>query len=126
VSDLSPKAERGDADPLDICVLSERPINRSEIILNAKVIGGLEAIDQGEADHKIIAVLENDNIWGRAENVDDVPEVLIERLRHYFATYKMMPGEKAAAMQIEGLIDAGHARSVVEAAMKDYLEEYGE
>jgi inorganic pyrophosphatase len=54
---LSPDAERGDADPLDICVISERPLTRAEVILTARVVGGIQAIDGGEADDKIVAVL---------------------------------------------------------------------
>src|SRR5690349_23829223 len=42
VRNLMPGAERGDRDPLDICVLSERAIMRSEIIVPARVIGGLQ------------------------------------------------------------------------------------
>src|SRR5687767_12496289 len=38
---LAPAASRGDGDPLDICVLSERAITRNEIIVRARVIGGL-------------------------------------------------------------------------------------
>src|SRR5205085_2823182 len=60
---LCPGAEVGDGDPLDICVLSERPIERSEIIVPARVVGGLQVLDRGEADDKIIAVLENDLVW---------------------------------------------------------------
>jgi inorganic pyrophosphatase len=52
-----PNAKYGDADPLDICVLSERPIAKSEIIINARVIGGLSILDGGEADDKIIGVM---------------------------------------------------------------------
>ena len=70
----------GDGDPLDICVLSERPINRSEVILNARVVGGLAANDGGEADDKIIAVLQNDNVWGEARDIGDLPGALVERL----------------------------------------------
>src|SRR3970282_681882 len=33
---LSPKSVRGDGDPLDICVLSERPIQRGEILVRAR------------------------------------------------------------------------------------------
>lgn len=124
VAALTSKASRGDGDPLDICVLSERPINRSEVILNAKVVGGLNMIDKDEADDKIIAVLENDNIWGAAENISDLPEVLIERLRHYFDTYKLIPGE-APHSYIERIYDRDHAIKVIEAAMADYDEEHG-
>src|SRR5690606_19859012 len=41
VGKLMPGASYGDGDPLDICVVSERPIARSEVILDAKVVGGL-------------------------------------------------------------------------------------
>ncbi|MCB0123890.1 MAG: inorganic diphosphatase, partial [Caldilineaceae bacterium] len=116
---------RGDGDPLDICVLSERPINRSEVILNARVVGGLDVNDGGEADDKIIAVLENDNVWGNAKDVEDLPPVLIERLRHYFSTYKMVPGEPSSLV-VERLYGREHALQVVEAAMRDYQEEYGD
>jgi inorganic pyrophosphatase len=51
-------------DPLDICILSERPINRADIIMDVVVIGGLLMEDGGEADDKIIAVLKDDAIWG--------------------------------------------------------------
>src|ERR671936_287631 len=56
---LAPGATRGDGDPLDICVLSERAINRNEVIVRCRVIGGLQMIDASEADDKIIGVLEN-------------------------------------------------------------------
>ena len=70
---LAPAAKRGDGDPLDICVLSERAIARNEIIVRARVIGGLQMIDDGEADDKIISVLENDYVWGGARDISDVP-----------------------------------------------------
>jgi inorganic pyrophosphatase len=124
VAALSTTAERGDGDPLDICVLSERPINRSEVILNARVVGGLDVNDGGEADDKIIAVLENDNVWGNAQDVSDLPPILVERLRHYFATYKLVPGEPSSLI-VERLYDREHALKVIEAAMRDYQEEYG-
>jgi len=121
---LSPASERGDRDPLDICVISERPINRSEVILSARVVGGIQAIDGGEADDKIIAVLNNDEFWQKAEDLSDLPGILVERLRHYFATYKMVPGE-TAQMSIEKVYDRDHALRVVSAAIKDYDEAYG-
>ncbi|MGH8465294.1 MAG: inorganic pyrophosphatase, partial [Pseudomonas sp.] len=88
VRDLMEGAARGDGDPLDICVITERPISKTEIILNAKVIGGLPMLDGGEADDKIIAVLQNDPLFGDVEDISELPPALIERLRHYFLTYK--------------------------------------
>jgi inorganic pyrophosphatase len=124
VAKLSATAERGDGDPLDICVLSERPIARSEVILNARVVGGIDIDDHGEADDKIIAVLQNDLVWGKAEDISDLPEVLVERLRHYFATYKMIAGEEVQ-LHVKETYGCEHALKVVEAAMADYYDEYG-
>jgi inorganic pyrophosphatase len=124
VAKLSISALRGDGDPLDICVLSERPINRSEVILTARVVGGLDVNDGGEADDKIIAILQNDNVWGNARDITDLPDILIERLRHYFSTYKMIPGEESH-LKVERTYGVEHAHQVVEAAVADYYEEYG-
>ncbi|HEX6384938.1 MAG TPA: inorganic pyrophosphatase [Anaerolineae bacterium] len=120
---LSPKSDRGDGDPLDVCVISERPINRAEVILTARVIGGIQMIDGGEADDKIIAVLENDTFWEKAQDVDDLPSVMVERLRHYFGTYKLVHGQ-TSNISIELTFDRAHAIKVIEAAIEDYKEEY--
>jgi inorganic pyrophosphatase len=119
VRKLSPGAKRGDGDPLDICVLSERAITRNEIIVRCRVIGGLQMIDGGEADDKIVAVLENDYVWGAARDVSDVPSVLVERLQHYFLTYKLVPGRRPQA-RIARVYGRQYALRVVKAAMADY------
>jgi len=124
VKALSPTAERGDGDPLDICVLSERPINRAEVILNARVIGGIHMIDHGEADDKIVAILHNDSVWENVHDVSELPSAFLQRLRHYFATYKTMPGEQVE-VSIERVYNAEHAVKVVQAAMDDYNEVFG-
>ncbi len=124
VAALSESADEGDGDPMDICVLSERPIDRAEILLPARVLGGLRLIDRGEADDKIIAVLDNDTIWKTARDLADVPEELVERLRHYFTTYKLMPG-KPADVTIEEIYGAETAAKVVQASLEDYRDTYG-
>jgi inorganic pyrophosphatase len=120
---LSPAARRGDGDPLDICVLSERAIARNEIIVRCRVIGGLQMIDNGEADDKIISVLENDDVWRGARNVGDVPSVLVERLQHYFLTYKVVPRQRSKA-RIAKVYGRAHALRVVRAAMADYKDNF--
>lgn len=119
VSRLAPAAKRGDGDPVDICVLSERQIARNEIIIRCRVIGGLQMIDRGEADDKLVSVLEGDYMWGEARDITDVPSVLIERLQHYFLTYKLVPGQRAQA-RITSIYGRSHAHKVVLAAMADY------
>lgn len=117
---LCPGATRGDGDPLDICVLSERPISRGEIIVPAVVVGGIQLIDRDEADDKIIAVLEGDFVWGDVSEVDELPPILVERLEHYFATYKLVPGATQRQIEVRKIYGREHACRVVEAAMADY------
>ena len=119
VAALCPGAERGDGDPLDICVLSERPITRAEIIVPARVVGGLQLLDRGEADDKIIAVVEGDLVWGGATDLAGLPPIMVERLRHYFETYKLVPGEKAQ-IAVQRAYGVEHAARVVGAAVADY------
>jgi inorganic pyrophosphatase len=119
VRKLSPTSKRGDGDPLDICVLSERAITKSEILVRCRVVGGLQMVDAGDADDKIIAVLDNDLVYGAARDVRDLPKVLVERLRHYFETYKLVP-ERPNVARIERVYGRAHAEKVVRAAMRDY------
>lgn len=126
VGGLSDKTKIGDGDPLDLCVLSERPIDRTEVILSARPIGGIHMIDSGEADDKIISVLDNDRYYKDVQSISDLPEVIIERLQHYFSTYKLIPGKNTNDVFVDRVYDRDHAHKVIEAAMQDYEEMFGE
>lgn len=126
IGGLSKHTDKGDGDPLDICVLSERPIDRAEVILSAKVIGGLHMVDHGEADDKIISVLSNDQYYKDVNNLQDLPDVLIERLRHYFGTYKLIPGKSENDVFVDGVYGKEKAEEVIEAAILDYKDMFGE
>ena len=82
---------KGDGDPLDILVLTDRVIPRGDIIVDAIPIGGLRLLDKNEADDKIIAVLKGDYIYGSFNDLIDLPNGTVERIKHYFVTYKDMP-----------------------------------
>lgn len=125
VKALIPGAKAGDGDPLDICVISERPIQNSEIILKARVVGVLPMLDNDEADHKVVAVLENDNMWHDVHEVSQLPKVMVDRLRHYFSTYKMLTPEDAK-VDISAALGREEAEKVVQAAIADYIEHFGE
>lgn len=124
VGALMPEAARGDGDPLDICVISERPISKTEILLNARVVGGFPMLDGGEADDKIIAVLENDPLWSSVDDIAGLPPALIERMRHYFMTYKLIPGEENK-VSIGPAYGFDHAKIVIQASIADYNSEFG-
>lgn len=124
VAAMAEGTDLADGDPLDICVISERPIGQPEVILNAKVVGGLRMIDHGEADDKIIAVLANDNLYAHIEDIHELPSIYVERLRHYFSTYKLVPGEDTP-VEVSDAYGREHAEKVIAAAIADYEETYG-
>lgn len=125
VGSLMPGAVFGDRDPLDICVLSERLVARAEVLLTAQVVGGLPMLDAGEADDKIVAILRGDPVFGDITDIEQVPAALIDRLIHYFSTYKMPRGE-GNPVHVGAPYGRAHAESVVAAAMKDYQEAFGQ
>ncbi len=121
VAALTPLAEAGDMDPLDICVLSQQRIDKSEIIVPARVVGGIQLLDDGEADDKIVALLESDPVFSYAKELRNLPDAVISRIVHYFATYKLdTSGSKPNSIQVLGTYGAEHAFEVIEAAMSDY------
>lgn len=125
VKSLMPGAKSGDNDPLDICVISERPINVAEVILKARIVGGLPMLDTEEADDKIIAVLDRDAMYEQINDVSELPKVLVDRLRHYFSTYKMLSPDDPT-VKIDDAYGREHAEKVINAALQDYIDEFGE
>lgn len=112
----------GDGDPLDVCVLTEKVIPRGDIILKAIPIGGFRLIDGSEADDKIIAVLEGDYIYETFKDIKDCPHKIIERLRHYFLTYKDEPDRINSKVQIIHTYDAKEAEEIIRLSELDYKE----
>ena len=102
----------GDADPLDICVLTERSISHGNILVRAIPIGGMRMLDRDEADDKIVAVLEGDATYGHIREIADCPPVVIDRLRHYFLTYKQPPGSLAPSTEITHVYGRAEPKSL--------------
>ena len=116
----------GDGDPMDVCVLSERPVSHGDILLRAIPIGGLRMIDRGQADDKIIAVLKDDAAYGEWSDIYQVPPTLIDRLRHYFLTYKEVPGESGGVVEIAEVYGRRSAHDVINRSREDYREHFSE
>ena len=110
----------GDGDPLDICVLTEKDVTYGDIIVKARPIGGLRLLDHYQSDDKIIAVLENDALYGEMKDISELPKEISRRLIHYFTTYKDIPGENTKRMEFVGLYDAATAWDVIRRSMEDY------
>jgi inorganic pyrophosphatase len=119
---------KGDGDPLDICVLTEKDFAHGDLFVTVRPIGGLRMIDNGEADDKIIAVLDNDIAFGGINDISEVPAGVIERLEHYFLSYKRPPmkkGEKKPVVEIAAVYGRKEAHEVIRLSMADYEDTYG-
>ena len=109
----------GDGDPLDICVLTEKEVPHGDILAVAIPIGGFRMIDGNQADDKIIAVLKGDIVYGDMTDIDQLPELVVNRLKHYFLTYKDMPGLDADC-EITHIYNAEEAREIIKLSALDY------
>ncbi len=117
---------KGDNDPLDVCVLTERAINHGGVIVRARPIGGLRMFDGEEVDDKIIAVLESDPTYESWSELEHCPPVLIDRIQHYFLTYKDMPGAVGPRVELAGVYGAATAREVISRSQVDYRAKFGD
>lgn len=113
----------GDSDPIDICILTEKEITHGDIILRCRPIGGFRMIDGNEADDKIIGVLYGDAVYGDYKDINDVPELVIDRLKHYFLTYKDLPGNKANT-EITHTYNIDEAHELIQCSMEDYQNKF--
>lgn len=114
----------GDHDPLDICVLSSHNIHGGDLLMEAIPIGGFKMIDKGEADDKIVAVMVGDHAFGHFRDISELPVAEVQRLKHYFLTYKNLPDEPAKC-RIDQVYGAEHAKEVIVASQNDYASRYG-
>lgn len=115
----------GDKDPLDVCVLTLAPVTHSDLLLHAVPVGGLRMIDGNEADDKIIAVLEGDGLYGAYREIADLPPAVVDRLVHYFETYKLKPGATSKPTEVAHTFGRDEAHRVIRAAHEDYAERFG-
>ena len=116
----------GDGDPLDICVLAEKSITHGDILLPVTPIGGLRMIDGNEADDKIIAVMRGDAIYGHMRDIHECPPAQIDRLKHYFLTYKDAPGARKREAEITHVYGREEAQEVIERSRQDYDAKFGD
>ena len=113
----------GDGDPLDICVLTEKTISHGDIIAEVRPIGGFRMLDKNEADDKIIAVLKHDATYNIYNDISELPHVVIDRLRHYFLTYKDLPGEERRT-EITHFYNKEEAFEVIRRSAEDYKNHF--
>jgi inorganic pyrophosphatase len=112
----------GDGDPLDICVLTEKDIASGDILVRAIPIGGFRMIDGNEADDKIVAVLKNDALYGEIKDINELPKNVVDRLKHYFLSYKDMPDSHKQRTEITHIYGKQDALDVIKRSIYDYKD----
>ena len=107
-----------DHDPLDILVLGQEPVNPLTI-MNARPIGLMKMIDQGEDDDKIIAVHVDDPEFSFYPSISDLPPHRMQEVERFFSDYKLLEKKK---VDVQGFLNANAARRSIEEAMQRYQE----
>lgn len=119
----SNKEINGDGDPMDICILTEKEITHGDILVKARPIGGFRMIDKHQADDKIIAVLNNDVMYENFRDISEVPKNVVERLKHYFLTYKDLPGDPSNC-EITHTYGVEEAHDLINRSLEDYKKKF--
>ena len=84
-----------DGDPVDILVLSSKPVVPG-VVIPARPIEMLEMEDEAGIDTKLLAVptLKVDPLFGSYTDINDVPDAIKNKMKHFFENYKTLePGK---------------------------------
>ncbi len=82
-----------DGDPLDILIVSSFSTYPG-CIVDARIIGYLEVIDNGFKDEKLIAVVDKDPRFEQINNIEDLAPHIKMEIKDFFGTYKSLQGIK--------------------------------
>src|SRR5690606_35900903 len=107
-------------DPLDIIVISQIEVDPM-CIVDAKIIGVMRMVDNGEGDDKIIAVAKNDMSVNHINDVSELPPHLTVELQNFFEDYKKLENK---IVVVENYQDAKVAKEIVTKAINNYKENY--
>jgi inorganic pyrophosphatase len=78
-----------DNDPLDILVLTSEPTFPG-CIIESKIIGYLDTIDNGHKDPKIIAVNNVDPRYNHFDEIESIHESILNEIKNFFQNYKQL------------------------------------
>lgn len=104
-----------DGDELDALIITDQPLPTG-IFLEAKVIGVLQFVDDGEVDDKVIVVPADDRQTGDAINsLDDLNDQLKKQIEHHFSHYKDL--KKPGSTVVKGWGDIEEAKTIIKASI---------
>lgn len=100
-----PRTYYSDGDPLDAMVLVSEPTYPG-IVLEARPVGVMKMIDQGDKDNKILMVAEGDPRYKHVKTYTDIPEHNLKEIAHFFQTYKILENKKTEVLGWAGKEEA--------------------
>ncbi len=102
-----------DGDPVDVLVLANHPIIPGAVI-KARPIGVLMMEDESGLDEKVLAVptTKLDPYFADIKSYKDLPEVLVNRIKHFFENYKAL--EKGKWVKVGGWEDEAAAEKIIQ------------
>lgn len=113
-----PQTLAEDGDPLDILVYCTEQIPPLTIC-EARAVGLMTMVDQGDPDHKIIAVLCQDPVYNEFQRASDFPKHIFKMLRRFFHDYKQLEEKE---VQVDEVMPAEAAHAVIEDALARYTK----
>jgi len=116
-----PRTYCDDKDPLDILVLSQIEM-QPLCLVEAKIIGVMRMLDQGEADDKLIAVCANDMSVAHVNDISELSSHFIDELRHFFEEYKRLENKLVKIEEFQG---ARLAKKILGHSINDYNIRFG-
>lgn len=108
-----------DGDPLDILVFTSAPTFPG-CYVDCRIIGGMDMIDCGEPDVKILAVNVGDPRYDHVVTLQDLPPHYLEEIQNFFRTYKTLQHKKT---EVGGFFDAEKACAILDESLARFQSE---
>jgi inorganic pyrophosphatase len=113
-----PQTLDDDGDELDTLVVTDEPIPTG-VWLKAKIIGVMNFIDDGDNDHKIIAVPVDDRNTGNSINsLEDLGQRWQDKIREHFTHYKDL--KKPGSTEVTGFSGIDDAKKIIAESIERY------
>lgn len=106
-----------DGDPVDVMVVGNRPLFPGAVV-GVRPVGVLLMEDEAGLDEKILAVPSPrlTRYYAKIASYTDLPDILIERISHFFEHYKDLEPEKW--VKVVGWRGCEEAEAIIEAGVK--------
>ncbi len=118
---LIPRTFYDDGDPIDALVLlSEKTY--PGVVVEARPIGMMEMIDQGDLDNKILCVAKGDPMYRNIDSMELLPQHLLKEIANFFETYKILENKKT---EVRGWKGKKEAVAEIEKSIRMYGDKFG-